>query len=174
MLYMLHAIVSKSVSRVISAFVVLIVAGHTTAAQTDTLSVGSATGAAGQQQSATISLTNAQKIAGLQLALKIDANTVIIDTVGAATRTEGMMVQWNAKNGKILMIDFALKHMIEPGEGPILNIRYYVASTAGAKTVSLTADGVVLSNLEGRAVPVVVKSGQFIIESPATPGHKAN
>ena len=171
---MLHAIVRKSVSRVISAFVVLIVAGHTTSAQTDTLTVGSTTGAAGQQQSATISLTNAQKIAGLQLALKIGANTVIIDTVGATARTEGMMVQWNAKNGKILMIDFALKHMIEPGEGPILNIRYYVASTAAAIAVSLTAEGVVLSNIEGRAVPVVVKNGQFIIEFPNASGHKGN
>ena len=173
---MLHTTARKSVRRVILTFMVLILAGlwYTTAAQTDTLTVGSTTGAAGQQQSATISLTNAQKIAGLQLALKIGANTVIIDTVGATTRTEGMMVQWNAKNGKILMIDFALKHMIEPGEGPILNIRYYVASTAAAKAVSLTAEGVVLSNLEGRAVPVVVKNGQFIIESPTASGHKAN
>ena len=173
---MLHTTARKSVRRVILTFMVLILAGlwYTTAAQTDTLTVGSTTGAAGQRQSATISLTNAQKIAGLQLELKIGANTVIIDTVGATTRTEGMMVQWNAKNGKILMIDFALKHMIEPGEGPILNIRYYVASTAAAIAVSLTAEGVVLSNLEGRAVPVVVKNGQFIIESPTASGHEAN
>ena len=173
---MLHTTARKSVRRVILTFMVLILAGlwYTTAAQTDTLTVGSTTGAAGQRQSATISLTNTHKIAGLQLALKIGAKTVMIDTLGATTRTEGMMVQWNAKNGKILMIDFALKHMIEPGEGPILKIRYYVASTAAAIAVSLTAEGVVLSNLEGRAVPVVVKNGQFIVESPTASGHKAN
>lgn len=173
---MLHTTARKSVRRVILTFMVLILASlwYTTAAQTDTLTVGSTTGAAGQRQSATISLTNTHKIAGLQLALKIGAKTVMIDTLGATTRTEGMMVQWNAQNGKILMIDFALKHMIAPGGGPILNVKYYVASTAAARTVGLTAEGVVLSNLDGRSVPVVVKNGQFVIESPAAPGRKSN
>ena len=155
---------------------VLIAAGlwHTTAAQTDTLTIGSTVGAPGQRQSATISLTNTQKIAGLQLALRIDAKTVIIDTVNTTIRSEGMVVQWNAQNGKILMIDFALKHMINPGKGPILDIRYYVASTAAASAVELTAAGVVLSNPDGRAVPVVIKKGRFTIKLPDTPDRNAN
>lgn len=140
------------------------------AAQTDTLTVGHATGAPGQMQWATVDLSNTQKIAGLQLALAIDAQTVIIDTVDVTDRTGGMMVQWNAQNGKILMIDFALKHMIEPGAGPILKIRYYVASTAADKDVTIHAKGVVLSNPDGRAVPVAVRSGRFTIKSETTAG----
>jgi hypothetical protein len=83
-----------------------------------------------------------------------------------------MMVQWNAQNGKILMIDFALKNMIDPGDGPILSIRYYVASTAAAKAVKIAAEGVVLSNPDGRAVPVIVENGQFVINASSTPDHK--
>jgi hypothetical protein len=170
---MQHTIV-RNVSRMISTVLVVIIAGmwHTAVAQTDTLTIESTAGAPGQLQLANISLTNTQQIAGLQLTLKMDAKTVIIDTVNTTVRTDGMMVQWNAQNGKILMIDFALKNMIDPGDGPILSIRYYVASTAAAKAVKIAAEGVVLSNPDGRAVPVIVENGQFVINASSTPDHK--
>lgn len=131
--------------------------------QTDLLSAGSVNGKAGERVTIPITLSNSAEVAGLQLAIASASSAVTIDSVRTTERSAGMTIHHNPANGKILMIDFSLQHLITPGNGPILNLRCSITATAGPDTVGLLIREAILSDLKGKALPVKVTDGRFVI-----------
>lgn len=131
--------------------------------QTDVLAVGVGNGKAGERVTVPVTLSNSAAVAGLQLTIASPSSAVTIDSVVTTERSAGMTVHRNPANGKILMIDFSLQHLITPGNGPILTLRCSVRATAGPDTVGLLIRDAILSDLKGKALPVKLADGRFVI-----------
>lgn len=131
--------------------------------QTDLLSAGSVNGKAGERVTVPITLSNSAAVAGLQLTIASASSAVTIDSIATTERSAGMIVHRNPENGKILMIDFSLQHLITPGNGPILNLRCSISATAGPDTVGLLIREAILSDLKGKSLPIKLTDGRFVI-----------
>jgi hypothetical protein len=112
-----------------------------------------------------VALTNSVVVAGLQMRLQIDSPHAGIDSIRATDRSKGMMVTWNAGNGKLIMIDLSMENMIQPGQGPILTVRYRINASAPADTIRVSAREVTLSDPDGKAIPVRTVDGALTVKT---------
>ena len=133
-------------------------------AQVDTLSiVGGVVSPESSGNLASVRLMNMETVAGVQLTVGVSRDRVSVDSVRVSPRSSGMSVHWNAKNGKVILIDFSAVNAIEPGFGPIMELFYTTESASEPGSISLIVNDAVLSDPMGNSIPVAVRNGEIVI-----------
>jgi parallel beta-helix repeat protein len=116
-----------------------------------------------------VNLENAQNIAGVQFTLINIPDHLTVKGVSTTNRTSGFTTGFyeDGTNFPTIVIYSTAGDVISPGEGPIAEITYEVASSASVGQYSLLQlDTVILSDQKGASVPVDVVNGIFYF-SPA-------
>jgi len=116
-----------------------------------------------------VNLENAQNIAGVQFTLINIPDHLTVKGVSTTNRTSGFTTGFyeDGTNFPTIVIYSTAGDVISPGEGPIAEITYEVASSASVGQYSLLQlNKVILSDQKGASVPVDVVNGIFYF-SPA-------
>lgn len=141
-------------------------------AQTDTLAIRNGGGAPGTKgHRVPIVLSNTVALAGLQFTITQSPNAVMIDSVATTRRTAGFTAKWNPSSGKVLMVDFSGRRLIQPGKGPVAELICRVRPDAAMGGVTLGLSGVVLADSLAKGVPVGTVSSIFTVKQKVQPSN---
>ncbi len=128
------------------------------------LAVQDSYGIPGSIGNVSVNLENAEDIAGAQFTLTDVPDNLTATAVNTTDRSSGFTVGFNENNSgalKVILYNTEGK-VIQPGDGPILEINYNISSDAVAgESSQLQLSQVLLSDSDGVSIPVVPQNGNF-------------
>ena len=128
------------------------------------LAVQDSYGAPGSTGNVSVNLENAEDIAGAQFTLTDVPDNLTATAVNTTSRTSGFTADFNENDtGALTVILYSPDgNLVQPGDGPIVEISYNISSEAmPGENSQLQLSQVLLSDSDGVSIPVVPQNGNF-------------
>lgn len=134
----------------------------------NTLSVGSASGAAGTDVTVALDLANQDAVGGLQLDIRFDPAAVSFTSAGLTARSSGMSLGFSVPSvdtARVLMY-FMGGGAVAAGTGAVANLTFHIIGTIGT---TLVPDAAELSNPTGQVLAVTAVPGAITVTGGGDP-----
>lgn len=114
----------------------------------------------------TVSMTNTDTLSGLQFTLRDSPDYLKATAVTLGSRLTGFSSpSFNDTLGVVKIVIFSFGGRLNPGSGPIFNVKYTVNAAAQGVVVPLIFDQIVLSDFRARTVAASGVNGSFDVLS---------
>jgi hypothetical protein len=139
-------------------------------AASNTLSVGTASGASGSTVSVPLDLSNQDVVKGLQTDIQFDAAVVEYQSIAATARVGTMAVSASVVGGnKVRVIGYySDANTLAAGTGAIANLTFHLIGAGGTQT-SLTPSGTLLSGPNQESWAVTAQAGSIQVTGTGPP-----
>ena len=97
-------------------------------------------------------------VAGLQMRVRYDADSMTPDSPQLTERSEEMTVGFNDREGEIVFLMYSVEgKSISPGDGPVVMLPFILAE--GASVGEILFEEIILAGSTSEAIPVTVRPG---------------